>query len=45
MPKIGFLGDSITQGYWDEEGKGWVVRLAEIISNHYPLNYGICNMG
>ena len=44
MPKIGFLGNSITQGYYDEEGKGWPVRLNELIAKKYPCQYGICNM-
>ena len=41
---IGVLGDSIANGYWDEEGKGWFGRLAEMIARKYPRKYGFNNM-
>lgn len=39
------LGDSITAGYWDEEGLGWVSRLSQKIARAYPLQYGVLNAG
>lgn len=42
---IGLLGDSIANGYWDEDGKGgWFGRFSELISKKYPHQYGFNNM-
>jgi lysophospholipase L1-like esterase len=39
------LGDSITNGYWDEEGKGgWFGRLQQLILPAYPYQYGFNNL-
>ena len=34
-----FLGTSISQGYFDETGKGWVVRLFEKLNTDKPAHY------
>ena len=41
---IGAIGDSITQGYFDEEGLGWFGRLSQKIAKTFPLKYGFNNM-
>jgi lysophospholipase L1-like esterase len=33
------LGDSVAQGYFDETGKGWVVRLFEMLNADKPSGY------
>lgn len=39
------FGDSITNGYWDEEGKGgWFGRLAQLIAPAYPYQFGFNNL-
>lgn len=38
------LGDSITNGYWDEEGLGWFGRLSQKIAKAYPYKYGFNNL-
>jgi lysophospholipase L1-like esterase len=38
---IACLGDSITAGFYDEEGYGYVPRLAALIAKDFPLGYGI----
>jgi len=39
------LGDSITAGYWDEEGQGgWFGRLQQLVIPAYPYQYGFCNL-
>ncbi|MDR1361537.1 MAG: SGNH/GDSL hydrolase family protein, partial [Rickettsiales bacterium] len=41
------LGDSITNGYWDDTFQGWFGRLAERISKEHPFKsgskFGFCN--
>lgn len=39
------LGDSITAGYWDEEGLGWPSRLSQKIAKSHPYKFGIYNIG
>ena len=41
---IGAIGDSITNGYWDEEGLGWFGRLSQKIAYDFPLKYAFCNI-
>lgn len=41
---IGVLGDSITNGYWDEEKGGWFNRLAEHLKREKAHSYTFCNM-
>ena len=41
---IATLGDSITNGYWDETFAGWTGRLAEKISAAYPKSFGFHNL-
>jgi lysophospholipase L1-like esterase len=40
---IGVLGDSIADGYWDEEGLGWFGRLRMKIAKAYPYKFGFNN--
>lgn len=39
------LGDSITNGYWDEEGLGWFGRLSTMLAKKYPYKFGFNNLG
>ena len=41
---IGVLGDSITNGYWDEDGLGWFGRLSQKIAVNFKFQYGFNNM-
>jgi acyl-CoA thioesterase-1 len=42
---IAAFGDSITNGYWDEEGKGgWFGRLQQLIAPAYPYQFGFNNL-
>ena len=41
---IGAMGDSITNGYWDEEGIGWFGRLGRKILKDFPKQYGFTNI-
>lgn len=41
---IGLLGDSIANGYWDEEKGGWFNRLTERLKKQKPKAYTFCNM-
>lgn len=39
------FGDSITNGYWDDEGKGgWFGRLQQLIAPAYPYKFGYNNL-
>lgn len=38
------LGDSITNGYWDEDGLGWFGRFAMKVAKAYPYQYGFNNL-
>lgn len=38
------LGDSITNGYWDEDGLGWFGRLSTKIVKKYPYRFGFNNL-
>lgn len=39
------FGDSITNGYWDDEGKGgWFGRLQQHIAPAYPYKFGFNNL-
>lgn len=38
------LGDSITDGYWDEEGLGWFGRLTMKLGKAYPYQFGFNNI-
>lgn len=39
------FGDSITNGYWDEEGQGgWFGRLQQLIAPAYPYKFGFNNL-
>ena len=44
MAVIAALGDSITNGYWDEENTGWFTRMAEKLTRARPNYYGFNNM-
>lgn len=33
------LGDSVAQGYFDETGKGWIIRLFEMLNSDTPGGY------
>lgn len=33
------IGDSVAQGYFDETGKGWIVRLFEMLNEDKPCGY------
>lgn len=37
------LGDSISDGFYDSEGAGWVGRLEELLHNDAPLMWGMQN--
>lgn len=41
---IGVLGDSIANGYFDEEGLGWFGRISQKIAKTFPHQYGFNNM-
>ena len=41
---IAALGDSITNGYWDETSAGWFGRLAAKISTERPKSFGFHNL-
>lgn len=41
---IAALGDSITSGYFDEEGLGWFGRLSQKIAKLKMHGYGFCNI-
>lgn len=41
---IGLLGDSIANGYWDEEAGGWFNRLTVRLKRQKPKGYAFCNM-
>lgn len=43
--KFTCLGDSITQGFWDEEGLGWVARLRQKVAKDAPCQYWFGNSG
>jgi len=40
---LAVLGDSIADGYWDEEGLGWFGRLQAKIAKNYPYKFGFNN--
>jgi len=40
---IAVLGDSITNGYYDEEGLGWIARLSILLNKDEPNSYIFCN--
>ena len=39
-----FLGTSISQGYYDETAKGWVVRLFEKLNEDKPAGYYLSHL-
>lgn len=39
IKSIACLGDSITAGYFDEEGLGWVTRFNRLLAQNYPMQY------
>lgn len=41
---IGAIGDSITNGYWDEDGLGWFGKLSQKIAKNFPMQFGFNNM-
>lgn len=41
---IGVIGDSITNGYFDEKGLGWFGRFSQKVAVNFPLQYGFNNM-
>ncbi|MDR2902042.1 MAG: SGNH/GDSL hydrolase family protein [Lactobacillales bacterium] len=41
---IGVVGDSIPEGSGDNEGKGWFIRMGEIICARYPGHFRFANM-
>jgi len=45
VKSIACLGDSITQGYFDEDGLGWVTRLGKLLNEDKPLSYNTRNFG
>ena len=38
------LGSSTANGYWDEEGLGWVNRLSMKVSKEFPYKFGFNNL-
>lgn len=42
---IACVGGSITAGYYDEEGLGYVSRLSTLLAAQYPLRYSVYNAG
>jgi lysophospholipase L1-like esterase len=38
------LGSSTANGYWDEEGLGWVGRLSMKVAKTYPYKFGFNNL-
>lgn len=38
-----FLGDSISDGFYDSEGAGWVGRLEQLLHKDAPLMWGMQN--
>ncbi|MCB1558809.1 MAG: hypothetical protein KDJ50_07820 [Alphaproteobacteria bacterium] len=40
---IAVLGDSISNGYYDEEGLGWISRLSVLLNKNDPNGYFIRN--
>jgi lysophospholipase L1-like esterase len=38
------LGSSTANGYWDEEGLGWVARLSMKVAKAYPYKFGFNNL-
>jgi len=45
VKSIACLGDSITQGYFDEDGLGWVARLGQLLNQDKPLSYNKRSFG
>ena len=45
VKSIACLGDSITQGYFDEDGLGWVARLGQLLNQDKPLSYNTRSFG
>lgn len=43
MKTIGLIGDSIAQGFWDEEALGWFYRFANKLLLKYPYKFGFIN--
>ena len=41
---VAALGDSVTNGFWDETFAGWFGRLATKISATYPKSFGFNNL-
>lgn len=41
---IAALGDSVTNGYWDDEGIGWFGRLSKKLLKKYPRQLGFNNI-
>ncbi|MDR1026775.1 MAG: SGNH/GDSL hydrolase family protein [Lactobacillus sp.] len=41
---IGVIGDSITNGYNDEEGLGWFGRMSQKIASNFTGQFAFCNM-
>ena len=44
LKNIGIIGDSIAQGYYDEEDLGWPARLGKIILKNNSNTYFFNNM-
>lgn len=42
---IACLGDSITEGYFDETGLGWVGHFSKLLAQKNPLGYHVRNFG
>lgn len=40
---IAVLGDSISNGYFDEEGLGWIARLSRKLNAEKPNGFFFCN--
>ncbi len=45
VQSVACLGDSITQGYFDEEGLGWVSRLGLLLNKDKRLSYNTRSFG
>jgi lysophospholipase L1-like esterase len=45
VQSVACLGDSITQGYFDEDGLGWVARLGQLLNKEKPLSYNTRSFG
>lgn len=45
VKSIACLGDSITAGYFDEEGYGWPARLSNLFATRKPMQYHVQSCG